>query len=64
MSRERSTGAIDFPMYDARNSITLRIPVPDFKMMSYTSIDEMVLGAWVSPTAAELKIPVAVAKNA
>ena len=28
VSRERSTGAAGFPTYDARHSITLRIPVP------------------------------------
>jgi hypothetical protein len=62
VSRERSTGAADFPMYDARNSITLRILVPVFKRMSYASIEEMVLGARVSPTAVELKILVASAE--
>ena len=63
VSRERSTGAADFPMYDARNSITLRIPVPDLKRMSYASIADMVLDAWVSPTAAGLKTPVAISKS-
>ena len=62
VSRERSIGAADFPMYDARNSITLRIPVLDLKRASYASIADMVLDAWVSPTAVELKIPVAIAK--
>ena len=43
-------------------SITLRIPVPELRRMSHASIEEMVLDAWVSPTAVELKIPVAIAK--
>ena len=51
-------------MYDARNSITLRIPFPDLKRMSYASIAEMVLDAWASPTAVELKIIVAIAEKA
>ena len=61
MSRERSAGATEFPMYYAWNSITLRIPVPDLKRTYYASIEEMVLDAWVSPTAVELNIPVAIA---
>ena len=61
-SRERPPGSTDFPMSDAKNSITLRIPVPDLKRVSYATIDEMVLDAWVSPTAVELNILVAIAK--
>jgi hypothetical protein len=49
-------------MYDAKNSITLRIPALDLKRMYYASIEVMVLDAWVSPTAVELEIPVAIAK--
>jgi hypothetical protein len=30
--------------------------------MAYVTLDEMVRDAWVSPTAVELKIPVAIAK--
>ena len=53
---------IGFPMYDAKNSITLRMPVPDLKRITYASIEEMVSDAWVSPTAVELRLLVAIAK--
>ena len=49
-------------MYDAKNSITLRIPVPDLKRITYAAIEERVSDAWVSPTAVELRLLVAIAK--
>ena len=51
-------------MYDAKSSITLRIPVPDLKRITYASIEEMVSDAWVSPIAVELRLLVAIAKKA
>jgi hypothetical protein len=51
VSRERFSETIDFPMYDAKNNITLRIPSPDLKRITYASIEEMFSDAWVSPTA-------------
>ena len=64
VSRERSTGATDFPMYYAKHSITLRTPVPDLKRTYYASIEDMVLDAWVSPAAVKLKIIVALCQSA
>ena len=54
VSRERFSETIDFLMYDAKHSITIRIPVPDLKIITDASIEEMVSDAWVSPTAVEL----------
>ena len=51
-------------MYDAQDSIPRRIPVPDLKRMTYASVEEMVADAWVSPTAVQLKLLVAIAKIA
>ena len=51
-------------MYDAKNSITLRIAVPALKRMTYATIEDMFLDAWVSPTTVEFKIPVAIKKSA
>ena len=56
--RERPPGR---PILDPLTSITLLIPVPDFRQMAYVSIDDMVADAWVSPKAVELKVPVAIA---
>ena len=48
-------------MYDSKNSITLLMPVPEFRQMAYVSIDEMATEAWISPTAFSLQFPSAVA---
>ena len=48
-------------MYDSTNSITLLVQLPDFRQMAYVSIDDMVAGAWISPTVVELNLPVAIA---
>ena len=39
VSRERFSETIDFPMYDAKHSITLRIPVPVLQRFTYASIE-------------------------
>ena len=48
--RERSP----HPDYGHHAGITLLIPVPDFMQMAYVSCDDMVAGAWISPTVVDL----------
>ena len=57
----RANGLQKHPLFDPLTSITLRIPVPDFRQMAYVSIDDMVADAWISPATVELKLPVAIA---
>ena len=45
--RARFSETTGFPVYDAKNSITLRMPVLDLKRITYASIEEMVSVAWV-----------------
>ena len=62
VSSGRFSEATDFPMYDAKHIMTMRIPVPELKRMTYATIEEIFVDAWVWPTTVELKIPVAIAK--
>ena len=57
----RANGLQKHPLFDPLTSITLRIPVPDFRQLAYVSIDDMVADAWISPATVELKLPVAIA---
>ena len=49
------------PNYDSSTGITLLIPVPDFRQMSYFSVDDMMADARVSQEAVVLKLPIAIA---
>jgi hypothetical protein len=52
-------------MYDAKNNITLRIPVPDLKRTTLCfNRRKTVSDAWVSPTTVELRLIVAMGKKA
>ena len=60
--RAQFSETIDFPMCDAKNSITVRIQIPDLKKITFVAMEEMVSDAWVSPTAVELRLPIAIAQ--
>ena len=55
---EQSSG---HPMCDPLRNITLLIPFADFMQMACVPIDVMMADAWISPTPAEFKLPVAIA---
>ena len=59
--RVRLTKEASHRMYDLANSITLLIPVPDFRRMAYVSAQDMMAYAWILPEAVKPKVSVALA---
>ena len=59
--RERSPKGQGHPKFDSLISVALLIPIPDFRLMAYASMDDMVDDAWMSPEAVKLELPAAFA---
>ena len=57
----RANGLQKHPLFDPLTSITLRIPVPDFRQMDYVTIDDVAADAWILLAVVKLKLPVVIA---